>query len=99
LTDEERAEALRTFIQAQAPRFTFDEALEVVRSLHIDAPEDHKTLAKRLRKTLQTGSTMRQRRWRSYVGTSKSQARQCWTATRRFTCVLTLLTAWATSTL
>ena len=39
--------------QAQAPRFTFDQALEVVQSLRIDPREDHKTLAKRLRKALQ----------------------------------------------
>lgn len=53
LTDEARAGALWTFLQAQAPRFTFDEALEVVRSLRLDPREDHKTLAKRLRKALQ----------------------------------------------
>lgn len=53
VTDEVRAGALRTFIQAQAPRFTFDEALEVTRALHVDPHEDHKTLAKRLRKALQ----------------------------------------------
>ena len=52
-TDELRADALWTFIQANAPRFTFDDALEIVRSLHIDPREDHKTLAKRLRKALQ----------------------------------------------
>ena len=53
LTDEARAGALWTFLQAQAPRFTFDQALEVVQSLRIDPREDHKTLAKRLRKALQ----------------------------------------------
>lgn len=53
LTDEARAGALWTFLQAQAPRFTFDEALEVVRALQIDPREDHKTLAKRMRKVLQ----------------------------------------------
>jgi hypothetical protein len=53
VTDEVRAGALWTFIQAQAPRFTFDEALEVVRELRVDTREDHKVLAKRLRKALQ----------------------------------------------
>ncbi|UYO93134.1 hypothetical protein [Pollutimonas sp. M17] len=53
LTDEARAGALWTFLQARAPRFTFDQALELVRSLHVDPREDHKTLAKRLRKELQ----------------------------------------------
>ncbi len=53
LTDEARAGALWTFIQAQAPRFTFDDALQVVRALRIDPREDHKTLAGRLRKALQ----------------------------------------------
>lgn len=53
LTDEARAGALWTFLQAQAPRFTFDEALDVVRALRIDQREDHKTLARRLRKELQ----------------------------------------------
>ena len=52
-SDEVRAGALWTFLQAKAPRFTFDEALEVVRSLRLDAREDPKTLAKRLRKALQ----------------------------------------------
>lgn len=53
LTDEARAGALWTFIQAQAPRFSFDHAHEVVRSLNIDPNENHRTLAKRLRKALQ----------------------------------------------
>lgn len=53
LTDEARAAALWTYLQAQAPRFTFEAACEVVRSLRIDPREDHKTLAKRLRKALQ----------------------------------------------
>lgn len=53
LSDEARAGTLWTFLQSQAPRFTFDEALEVVRALRIAPREDHKTLAKRLRKTLQ----------------------------------------------
>lgn len=53
LSDEARAGTLWTFLQSQAPRFTFDEALDVVRSLHVDPRDDHKTLAKRLRKTLQ----------------------------------------------
>jgi hypothetical protein len=53
LSDEARAGTLWTFLQSQAPRFTFDQALEVVRALHIDPREDHKTLAKRLRKALQ----------------------------------------------
>jgi hypothetical protein len=53
VTDEVRAGALWTFIQAQAPRFTFDEALEVVRELRVDTREHHKVLAKRLRKALQ----------------------------------------------
>lgn len=53
LTDEARAGTLWTFLQAQAPRFTFDEALEVVRSLRIDPREDRRALAKRLRKALQ----------------------------------------------
>lgn len=53
LSDEARAGTLWTFLQSQAPRFTFDEALDVVRSLHVDPREDHKTLAKRLRKALQ----------------------------------------------
>jgi len=54
VTDEVRAGTLWTFIHAQASRFTFDEALEVVRALRIDQHEDHKTLAKRLRIGLQT---------------------------------------------
>lgn len=53
LSDDARAGTLWTFLQSQAPRFTFDEALEVVRALRFDPREDHKTLAKRLRKTLQ----------------------------------------------
>lgn len=53
LTDEVRAGALWAFIQAQAPRFSFEHAHEVVRSLKIGPNEDHKTLAKRLRKALQ----------------------------------------------
>lgn len=53
LTDEARAGALWAFLKVQAPRFTFDEALEVVRSLQLTPNEDHKTLAKRLRKALQ----------------------------------------------
>lgn len=53
VTDEVRAGTLWTFIHAQAPRFTFDEALEVVRALRIDPHEEHKTLAKRLRIGLQ----------------------------------------------
>ena len=53
VTDEVRAGALWTFIQAQASRFTFDLALDVVRALHVDPREDQKTLAKRLRKALQ----------------------------------------------
>lgn len=53
LSDEARAGTLWTFIRAQAPRFTFDEALGVLRSLRVEPGEDHKTLAKRLRKTLQ----------------------------------------------
>lgn len=53
LSDEARAGTLWSFVQSQAPRFTFDEALDVVRSLQIDPREDHKTLAKRLRKALQ----------------------------------------------
>ncbi|MCX9158538.1 hypothetical protein OPU71_20640 [Niveibacterium sp. 24ML] len=54
VTDEVRAGTLWTFIHAQASRFTFDEALEVVCALRIDQHEDHKTLAKRLRIGLQT---------------------------------------------
>lgn len=53
LTDEARAGALWTFIHAQAPRFTFDEALQVVRSLRVDVHEDIKVLTKRLRKEMQ----------------------------------------------
>lgn len=53
LSDDARAGTLWTFLQSQAPRFTFDEALEVVRALGIVPRESHKTLAKRLRKTLQ----------------------------------------------
>lgn len=53
LSDEARASTLWTFLQSQAPRFTFGEALEVVRSLRVEPREDQKTLAKRLRKTLQ----------------------------------------------
>lgn len=53
LSDEARASTLWTFLQSHAPRFTFDEALGIVRSLRVDPHEDQKTLAKRLRKTLQ----------------------------------------------
>jgi hypothetical protein len=52
-TDEVRAGALWTFIRAQAPRFTFEEALEIVRGLRVDTREDHKVLSKHLRKALQ----------------------------------------------
>lgn len=53
LSDEARAATLWTFLRAQAPRFSLADALEVVLSLGIDPREDHKTLAKRLRKALQ----------------------------------------------
>lgn len=53
LSDEARAATLWTFLQAQAPRFSLADALEVVLSLRIDSREDHKALAKRLRKALQ----------------------------------------------
>lgn len=53
LSDEARAATLWTFLQAQAPRFSLADASEVVRSLSFDPREDHKALAKRLRKALQ----------------------------------------------
>lgn len=53
LTDDARANILWTFLQPRAPRFTFDQAHEVVRLLRIDPHEDHKAIAKRLRKILQ----------------------------------------------
>ncbi|MDY0748743.1 hypothetical protein SNE35_29865 [Paucibacter sp. R3-3] len=53
MSDDARAGALWEFLQSQAPRFASGEALDVVRSLGISPHEDHKTLAKRLRKALQ----------------------------------------------
>ena len=53
LSDEARAGTLWTFLQAQARRFTLEDALEVVLSLRVDPREDRKTLAKRLRRALQ----------------------------------------------
>lgn len=53
LSDEARAGTLWTFLQSQAPRFTFEDALVIVRELRIYPLEDPKTLAKHLRKALQ----------------------------------------------
>lgn len=53
LTPEAQAAALWTFIEAKTPRFSFDEALSVIRELQPRPGEDPKTLAKRLRKALQ----------------------------------------------
>lgn len=54
LSDEARAATLWTFLHARVPRFTLVDAAEVIVSLRIDPREDHKTLAKRLRKSLQS---------------------------------------------
>lgn len=53
LTPEAQAAALWTYVQAKASRFTFNIALDVVKSLDLRAGEDPKALAKRLRKALQ----------------------------------------------
>lgn len=53
LTPEARAAALWTFLQAKAPRFTYEEALELVRELDIHPDEDQRALAKRLCTTLE----------------------------------------------
>jgi hypothetical protein len=53
LTPEAQAAALWTFIEAKTPRFSFDDALGVIRELQPRPGEDPKTLAKRLRKALQ----------------------------------------------
>lgn len=50
--DDARASALQRFVQLQAPRFTAEDALEVVRTLGITPREDEKELAKRLREAL-----------------------------------------------
>lgn len=53
LSLEAQAAALWTFIEAKTPRFSFDDALGVIRELQPRAGEDPKSLAKRLRKALQ----------------------------------------------
>ena len=53
LTPEAQAAALWTFIEAKTPRFSFDDALSVIRELEPRPGEDPKSLAKRLRKALQ----------------------------------------------
>lgn len=53
LTPEAQAAALWTFIEAKTPRFSFDDALGVIRELQPRHGEDPKSLARRLRKTLQ----------------------------------------------
>jgi hypothetical protein len=53
LTPEAQAAALWTFIEAKTPRFSFDDALSVIRELQPRPGEDPKTLGKRLRKALQ----------------------------------------------
>ncbi|NUA30554.1 hypothetical protein [Cupriavidus basilensis] len=53
LIPEAQAAALWTYVQAKAPRFTFDAALELVKHLEMRPGEDPKVLAKRLRKALQ----------------------------------------------
>lgn len=53
LTPEAQAAALWTFIEAKTPRFSFDDALSVIRELEPRVGEDPKSLAKRLRKALQ----------------------------------------------
>jgi hypothetical protein len=52
LSPEARAAALWTFVQAKMPRFTLDDALEVVQGLDVRGDEDPKALAKRLRVAL-----------------------------------------------
>lgn len=53
LTTEAQAAALWNFIETKTPRFSFDDALVVIRELQPRAGEDPKSLAKRLRKALQ----------------------------------------------
>lgn len=53
VTPEAQAAALWTFIEAKTPRFSYDDALGVIRELQPRPGEDPKTLAKRLRKALQ----------------------------------------------
>ena len=53
LTPEAQAAALWTFIEAKTARFSFDDALGVIRDLQPRPGEDPKTIAKRLRKALQ----------------------------------------------
>ncbi|MEO8388014.1 hypothetical protein [Polaromonas sp.] len=53
LTPEVQAAALWTFVQLKAPRFSFDDALDVVNELKLREGEDPRTVAQRLRKTLQ----------------------------------------------
>jgi hypothetical protein len=53
MSPEAQAAALWTFIEAKTPRFSFDDALGVIRELEPRPGEDPKVLAKRLRKALQ----------------------------------------------
>lgn len=53
LTPEAQAGALWTFVQLKSPRFTFDDALDVVEQLKLREGEDPRTVAQRLRKALQ----------------------------------------------
>jgi hypothetical protein len=53
LTPEAQAAALWTYVQLKAPRFSFDDALDVVQQLRLREGEDPRTVAQRLRKELQ----------------------------------------------
>jgi len=53
LTPEAQAAALWTFVQLKAPRFTFNDAVDLVKNLDLRQGEDPKSLAKRLRRALQ----------------------------------------------
>lgn len=53
LTPEAQAGALWTFVQLKSPRFSFDDALDVVKQLKLREGEDPRTAAQRLRKALQ----------------------------------------------
>lgn len=53
LTPEAQAASLWTYVQLKAPRFSFNDALDVVLQLELRGGEDPRSVAQRLRKALQ----------------------------------------------